>query len=141
MEKLLIVIDNEVTEITEAFDNGYNGTTITCDNGCEYIIFQDHEEAGEAAAEYWRDMAKNDPEEFKCMVGNESLVAWCLGQSAGPGAIKVNSLEEWFETCLDVPEVQWAGYDGHEITDITFNRHTKSELGYNHKEAVLYRSN
>ena len=80
MAKMLIVIDNEVVEVEDINDNGYGGLLIDCDNGCEYHVFADHEDAGKATSEYWQDMAENDPEEFRCMVGDENLIKWALGQ-------------------------------------------------------------
>ena len=52
MSKMLIVIDNEVVEVEDIDDNGYGGLLIDCDNGCEYHVFADHEDAGKATSEY-----------------------------------------------------------------------------------------
>lgn len=141
MEKMLIVIDGEVVEVEEINDNGFGGYLIECDNGCEYQIFGSHEEAGEAAADYWREMAENDPGEFRCMVGDETLINWALGQYAGPGNEQTKTLEEWFELTADYPEEQWASYDGEEIEGAKFNRHFEMETGFNRKYIVLYRHN
>lgn len=138
MEKLLIVIDGEVAEVEEINDNGFGGYLIECDNGCEYQVFRDHEEAGKAAAEYWREMAENDPEEFRYIVGEETLVKWALGQYAGPGNEKTDSLEGWFELTKDYPEEQWANYDGNEIEGAKFNKHFENETGFNRNDIVLY---
>ncbi len=59
-------------------------------------------------------MAQDDPANFTCMVGEQNLIAWGLGQSAGPGSTAVNSLNEWLDLWLDTPSEHWAGYDGHE---------------------------
>lgn len=95
------------------FYNG-EGRYIELENGEEYILFKDSEFAGDAARMYWEDMAQDDPEEFVCVVGKENLIAWCLGQYAGPGQTTVNSLEEWFALIASVPEEYWASYDGEE---------------------------
>lgn len=87
---------------------------ITTEDGQEFYIFESSEAAGEAAREYWEDMADNDKEEFTCLVGSENLIEWALGNAAGPGYSKVNSLEDWFELWEDVPEEQFASYDGTE---------------------------
>ncbi|NCU31672.1 MAG: hypothetical protein EOM23_01775 [Candidatus Moranbacteria bacterium] len=142
MEKMLIVIDGELTEVQSIMDNGFGGYMIECDNGCEYQVFQNHDAAGEAAAEYWRDMAENDPEEFRMMVGDENLIKWALGQYAGPGNEQTNSLEDWFELTEDHPEEQWASYDGEEIEGAKFNRHFEFETGFDNRDyIVLYRHN
>ena len=141
MEKMLIVIDNEVVEVEEINDNGFDGFLIECDNGCEYHVFDNHEAAGEAAADYWREMAENDPEEFRCLVGDENLIKWALGQYAGPGNEQTDSLEGWFELTKDYPEEQWASYDGHEIEGAQFNTHFERETGFNRNDIVLYRCN
>jgi len=92
------------------------GDLIMASNGGqEWYIFDDAESAGLRAREYWEDMVQQDPKEFTCLVGEETLVAWALGQSAGPGYSKVHSLEEWLDLWLDTPEEQWASYDGNEV--------------------------
>jgi len=88
--------------------------TIVLDDGSEWYLAKDSEQAGEAAREYWEDLAQNDPTEFACMVGEQTLVQWSLGQSAGPGYTKVNSLTEWLDLWENVPEEHWATYDGFE---------------------------
>ena len=140
--KNLMVIDGEVLEVTEMWDNGFDGLNIKCDNGNEYVVFEDRETAGKATSQYWKDMAENDPEEFRCLVGDETLVQWALGQWAGPGNIQTNSLEEWFDLTEDYPEEQWASYDGVEIEGAKFNKHFEDETGFtDRKEIVLYRNN
>lgn len=141
MEKMLIVIDNEVVEIEDINDNGFGGYLIECDNGAEYQVFKDFEEAGEAAADYWRDMAENDPKEFRCIIGDETLINWALGQYAGPGCEQTKTLEGWFELTKKYPEEQWAGYDGNEIEGAKFNKHFERETGFDKEEIVLYRCN
>ena len=142
MAKMLIVIDNEVVEVEDINDNGYGGFLIDCDNGCEYHVFADHEDAGKATSEYWQDMAENDPEEFRCMVGDENLIKWALGQWAGPGNEQTDSLEGWFELTEGYPEEQWAGYDGNEIEGAKFNKNFEDETGFTDRNyIVLYRCN
>ena len=141
MGKLLIVIDGEVTEVNNINENGYGGYLIECDNGCEYHVFESHGDAGKAAGDYWRDMADNDPEKFRCIVEDENLIDWALGRYAGPGNEKANSLEKWFELTEDYPEEQWAGYDGNEIEGARFNRNFEKETGFGRNDIVLYRCN
>lgn len=93
-----------------------------------YVIFENSEEAGKAAREYWKDMAENDPKEFTCMVGEGTLVNWALGQSDGPGSTHVRSLDEWLDLSLDAPEEHFASYDGQE-TDCEISRALAEELG------------
>ena len=139
--KSLIVINEEVVKIENVYDNGFDGFYIE-GNGCEYHVFSDHEAAGEAAANYWRDMAENDPEEFRCMVGDETLIKWALGQYAGPGNEQADSLEGWFELTAGYPEEQWASYDGQEIEGAKFNKHFENETVFTDRQnIVLYRSN
>lgn len=87
----------------------------------EWLGFPSEEAAGAAARAYWADMAKNDPEEFACLVGEKTLVAWGLGQSAGPGSGKVSSLAEWLDLTAESPEEHFARYDGEacEITGVS----------------------
>lgn len=87
---------------------------ITTKDGEEYYIFRDREQAGEAAREYWEDLAQDDPREFACLVGEETLVQWGFGNYAGPGSTQVKSLNEWLDLWLDTPEEHFASYDSEE---------------------------
>ena len=137
-KKLLIEIDGEVLEVESV--NNYDPTYLDLSDGTEWIIFETQEAAGEAAREYWEDMTQNDPREFTCMVGKETLVSWALGQYAGPGYTQVKSLEEWLDLWLDTPEEHFAGYDGEEH-DCRINNHLKDELDFYTKNCVCYRHN
>src|SRR6056297_1101453 len=142
MSELLIVIDNEVTEVTGIHDNGFGGFCIDCDNGAEYQVFSDHDAAGKAAKEYWEDMKDNDKEEFKCLVGTDNILAWAMGEYAGSGSNQVNSMEDWFDLWLDTPEEQWASYDGEEIEGAAFNKNFENETGFDDRDfIVFYRCN
>lgn len=110
-----------------------------------YVIFENSKEAGKAAREYWKDMAERDPKEFTCMVGEETLVSWALGQSAGPGSTHVRSLDEWLDLSLDCPEEHFATYDGLEV-DCEISRALAEKLNIDCPkkakwiEAVAYRA-
>jgi len=120
-------IDNEGVTIKDVHHLGYL-PTITLDDGREYYIARTSEEAGEAAREYWEDLAQNDPQEFTCLIGEDVLVAWALGQSAGPGSTHVRSLQDWLDLHLDAPEETWAGYDGSELEWESNDKDLASEL-------------
>ena len=98
---------------TMGWDGGY---CIKLEDGSWWHVFENSEAAGAAAKERWRDMAENDPKEFACMVGEQTLVAWALGQNAGPGSVQVASLEEWLDLMADHPEEEWNSWDGTEST-------------------------
>jgi len=83
-------------------------------------------------------MAENDPSEFTCIVGEQTLVAWALGQPASPGNVSCSSLTEWLDLVATVPEEEWAGYDHQERTVDRVGK-LASELGYT--PTVAYRSN
>lgn len=89
------------------------GNTVS-EGRIEFKLFASREDAGEAAREYWADMAESDPKEFTCMVGEDTLIAWGLGKYAGPGSTRVKSLGEWLDLWLDTPEEHFASYDGEE---------------------------
>lgn len=84
-------------------------------DGKEYRLFNTREDAEDAVEEYWRDMIEYDPKEFICMVGADNLVAWCMGQMAGPGLVKVKSLEDWIQLARDYCYEDLARYDGYEV--------------------------
>lgn len=134
----MINIDGEILDVN-VLGNGYP-TVDEGGNGRDWYIFQNREEAGEAAREYWKDMAENDPSEFTCIVGEESLVKWALNQFAGPGSTQVRNLSDWLDLYLDVPEEQWASYDGAELEG-TISKEVMEELGFTDKNVVFYRHN
>lgn len=127
-----IRIDGELFEVSAV-----HGNMIETDGG-DFHVFVTAEDAGDAAREYWADMAKTDPEEFRCMVGDETLIAWCLGQSAGPGSTHVRSLSAWLDLWLNTPEEHFASYDGNE-RDVDRFGTVARELGFS--PSVAYRCN
>lgn len=105
-----IKIDGEMYTVKEV----YNHATlplVEMETGEEFYLAESSEEAGKAARKYWEDLAQDDPREFACIVGEESLVAWGLGEYGGPGLMKVTSLEDWLDLWLDTPEEHFASYD------------------------------
>lgn len=108
------LIDREKVEFNDRDFYDEEGRYIELENGEGYILFKDSESAGDVARMYWKDMVQDDPEEFKSMVGAEILLAWCLGQRAGPGSTAVSSLEEWFDLVASIPEEHFATYDNTE---------------------------
>jgi hypothetical protein len=133
-----IVIDGEVFTVEKVHDYGY--PMVELDDKTDWYIFQDSESAGEAAREYWENLAQDDPREFTCLVGEKTLVAWALGQYAGPGSTSVKSLEEWLDLWLDLPEEQWGSYDGSE-QDCRINNNLLEELEFESNNCVCYRHN
>jgi hypothetical protein len=134
-----IVIDGERYHVTNSRQIGYGDTwEIDTEEGESFIVSEDDDTAGAAARDRWEDMAKNDPSEFACMVGEETLVAWALGQYASPGSTPVSSLTEWLDLVATVPSEEWAGYDGQERTVDRVGK-LASELGY--VPTVAYRCN
>lgn len=140
-----VKISDEFYEVKDIYHHGYL-PLLNFDNGEEWYIAQDAEEAGEAARKYWEDLAQDDPKEFACLVGEDVLVQWGMGQSAGPGSTAVNSLEEWLDLWLDTPEEHFAGYDGTEVEVEVVSRDIYEECGFNYDTAdscpcVAYRHN
>ena len=88
-----ITIDDEKMEDVEVNTGSYL-PMITLGNR-DYYVAESTGAAGEAARQYWKELAESDPKEFTCMVGEETLVSWALGEYAGPGTTQVKSWEEW----------------------------------------------
>ena len=132
-----IKIDGEIYRVKSVHTYGYL-PMIETEDGAEFYVAESSEEAGRAARKYWEDMAENDPKEFTCLVGEDTLVQWGLGRSAGPGSTKVNSLEKWLDLHLNVPEEEFAGYDGAE-RDVQRSAKVREELGFT--PTVAYRHN
>ena len=148
MTKLMVSIEGKFNEVTHVH-NGRGCKMIDLDDGTDWYVFEDSEAAGIEAREYWEDMAENDPKEFACLVGEETLIQWGLGRSAGPGSTAVNSLQEWLDLWLNVPEEHFASYDGSERTcrmskalmeELDFE-HLRYEENGKHHEFVCYRHN
>lgn len=140
-EELTITIDGEQIDIGEVWDGGYLPTVAASDDpqARDWHVAEDRDMAGAEAVEYWRDLATDDPAEFRCIVGDECLIRWALGQSAGPGTTNVNTLEEWFELHRDCPEEDWASYDGQEWEVEAVSQGLIDELGFT--PTVAYRHN
>jgi len=142
-----IKFNDEIHEVTDMQEYGYL-PLLTLDDGTEWYIAESREKAGEKAREYWQDMAENDPQEFTCIVGEKTLVAWALGQHAGPGNETANSLDGWLDIVADHPEEEFAGYDGIEVDVQVISRDLWEELGWHRDisfaidgDAVIYRHN
>jgi hypothetical protein len=109
---IVAYIDGERVAFDPENGNDYGQIPmIETEDGREFYIAESSEEAGDAAREYWEDMAHNDPREFTCMVGEETLIQWGLGNYAGPGYTQVSSLNEWLDLWNDTPEEHFASYD------------------------------
>lgn len=115
--KPTITIDGETYTVTRVFALGWVDQLVQVDTaeGREFVLAPSREVAGQAARERWADMVRNDPSEFTEVVGKETLIKWCLGQMAGPGTTKVDSLEKWLDLTAERPEEEWASYDGQEL--------------------------
>lgn len=111
---MFIVLDGEKTEVDET-DLTLSGYLPMLSFGRQqYYLAPSAEYAGKKARQYYEEMAQNDPREFTCMVGESTLIAWGLGQWAGPGSTSTRNLEDWLDLWLDTPEECWASYDGTE---------------------------
>ena len=112
-----ITINQETFTVESVRDLGFSNATlveIETEEGEDFILATSREDAGKVARERWEDMAYNDPSEFCCLVGDENIILWALGQYAGPGSVQVKSLQDWFDVIADHPEEEFAGYDGEE---------------------------
>lgn len=104
-----IKIDGEVLEVSKVLT--YSDLPIIKADGKEFYLAKDSEAAGEAVRKRWDDMARDDPKEFVCLIGEERLVGWAIGQSDGFG---ISSFEEFLDRVSEVPEEELASWDGQE---------------------------
>ncbi len=132
-----ITIDGEKMEVDSVQNYGY--LPLVEIGKRKYYLAESSETAGEAARKYWEEMAENDPKEFACMVGEETLVQWGMNKYAGPGSTQVRSLNEWLDLWLDTPEEEFAGYDGTECEVTEADDELTEELGFT--PTVAYRHN
>ena len=86
-----------------------------CSDGFVYKVFPSREAAGEAAREEMEEQILSDPKEAVHLLGSNVLIAWALGEYAGPGYEKVRSLKEWLHLYLTHPEEHFASWDGSEV--------------------------
>jgi len=131
-----IKIGGEWQEVKETHDYSYL-SMIDLEDGSDWYVARDSEEAGKAARQHWLEMAENDPKEFACIVGEETLIGWALGQSAGHAGC--SSLEEWLDLVETVPEEEFGSYDGGEVEVEDCDSELKEDLGF--KPGVAYRHN
>jgi len=136
---MLIKIDGELYHVKNVSDYGYLPVIEVEEFGAEFYLAKNSKIAGEKAREYWEDLAQNDPKEFACIIGENNLIQWGLGQFAGPGNVAVNSIEKWLDLHLDIPEETWASYDGTEREVTRIGKEIVEELGF--IPTVAYRCN
>lgn len=138
LEPMQITIDGVTYDVDCVFDGGYL-KMIECGR-LEFYVAEDDETAGQASRKYWSDMAENDPTEFACIVGEDTLIQWGMGRPAGPGSDQsARNLDEWLDICAKHPEEEFASYDGtgREVDDC--GSELEEELGF--KPTVAYRHN
>lgn len=134
-----LIIDGEIIDVLRVRDACDSCPASVEEGRRDWYVDENAEEAGKRARRYWEEMAENDPSEFACMMGKETLVKWGLNQYAGPGSTKVRNLQEWLDLFLDTPEEHWGSYDQSE-RDVDFcSEALESELGF--KPTVAYRHN
>ena len=129
-----IEIDGGLYEIDKV-DTAMYLPMISCGK-LEFYVARDNEEAGAAAREYWNDMATNDPREFTSIVGEERLVQWALGRGDECGCC---SLDDFLDAVEDVPEEEFANYDGKELEVSGLGIDLEEDLGF--VPTVAYRHN
>jgi hypothetical protein len=104
-----IKIDNETLKVDKVY-NGVYLPLLKCGK-LEFYVAKDSESAGEAARKYWEDVANNDPAEFACLIGEERLVQWAIGQGDSFG---ISAFGEFLDKVAEHPEAEFAHYDGQE---------------------------
>lgn len=78
-------------------DDGESWPVLRSPKG-EWLLFVSEVAAGLRARKFMARLARQDPEEFIHLVGGpEVLAQWALGRPAGPGTVKVTSLEAFLD--------------------------------------------
>jgi len=134
-----IEIDDEIYTVGNVIDFANGGMLIETECNKEFVVFRSKDTAGRAARDYWEDIAENDSEEFTCIVGEQTLVKWALGHSAGPGTAKVSCLYEWLDLHLIAPEEHFARYDHKQRQVSAIGEDLRSKIGFD--ATVAYRNN
>ncbi|HEY6018863.1 MAG TPA: hypothetical protein VIY48_02940 [Candidatus Paceibacterota bacterium] len=129
-----IKIDGEIYQIDEVHHwRGSPLADITSGN-VEFILAKSSKAAGQAARERWQDMKDHDRSEFVSIIGEGRLIKWACSDDDEFG---ISSFDEFLDAIENVPEEEFASYDGKERT---VNRCGKlaNELGF--MPTVAYRS-
>ena len=138
--KKLIVIDNDILEVTEIYNTSYGKTF--CSGGRKYRLFKHRDDAVDSVIDYYTNMANNEPDELVYLIGTECLIKWALGNYASLGYITTKNFTEWIEIVSNNPKELWASYDGIEIDDVQFNKHFAKAFDIEDTDSpVLYRTN
>lgn len=124
--------------VESVYSGGYLDL-LELDDGTSWYVARSSEAAGIVARNYWEELANYDPREFTCLIGEETLIQWGLGNIASPGSTPVSSLDDWLDLWLDTPEEQWANYDGTEADVSDVSSELAEDLGYT--PTVAYRHN
>ena len=102
-KKFFTIAESDVT----SFDN-HAVISLKDESGnwtSELYVFKSEEDAGQCARDYWEDYIDSySNEEIVEVLGADTLIAWALGQAAGPGSAKVKNLNEWLDLYYDAPE-------------------------------------
>jgi len=106
-----IIIDEEEYIVEEIIEGSYL-PLLLCEDGTGWCVAYDSIAAATSVEEFLFDLVENDPQEFRCLVGDECLINWALGKFDGPGTEHACSLRDWIQICGKYPEEQWASYDG-----------------------------
>ena len=125
----------EVDEVRQIHPEEGSGAIVE-EGSREWYVFDSFESAGSFARKHWADMPAS---ELRCIIGDEVLVAWALGEWAGPGSTQVRSLGEWFDLHKDAPEETLASYDGESCDVDSVTPALVEELGFT--PVVAYRIN
>lgn len=77
-----------------------------------YYLAADEETAREAVKRYCREMQQHSPEELVCLLGEETVRSWGLGQSVKIGDHQIDNFDDWVDLASNYPQAVWASYDG-----------------------------
>ena len=105
MDENMIIIDGEEYFVFSVNNRGFLPMVHT-ENG-EFYVSEDWEMSQEAMKRYWVEMAENDPKEFICLAGEETVISWGLGYGTMEDWIEQGEPETLFSTDyteLDVEE-------------------------------------
>lgn len=137
-----ILVDGESYTVDNWYDLGFKANIVHVSTleGEEFYLAEDSSEAGRAARERWEDMAENDAEEFRCLIGDDVLISWAMGRADGPGNDKsARNLQEWLDIVAEHPDEEFGSYDGTEIDGVSVSDDLAEEIGF--VPTVAYRHN
>ena len=127
---------HDTTHVIKCYSNGYNGFILELGDKTKWTMYQTSEEAGEAVYEYFKDLAKNDEQEFMTVINNRAQMKQSLDKLFKAGKTEIS--DEWLALWKRDPIMQWAVYEPIEYKAQIYDSF-RDKINFTKNDVVLYR--